>query len=147
MNKTDKHLTRLYVLGLVLMGLIALCFEVIAPDMTGMLFDPEDRSMRTVFETVCIISSIGGVYLALKLLSFPRIRKGCLDEACYKTWAIRRWALLFIPMILCLCTYYFFMSTNVVAFLGIGAICLLFTWPTRERREREMTTVNDNEEN
>lgn len=147
MNKTDKYLTWVYASGLLFMGLIALYFEVIAPDMAGVLFEPEDRSLRTILETISIISSIGGVYLALKLMSFHRVRKACQTESAYRTWAIRRWAVLFIPMILCLCTYYFFMSTNVAAFLGIGAICLLFVWPTRERREREMTPVSDNEEN
>lgn len=143
MDKTDKELTLIYVVSLIIAGGTAVFFEFIAPDFMGILFDEQDRTMRTVLESISIISCLAGVYGALKLLSIPKVAHECTCEDGYWKWALVRWMLVFCPMTICLLTYYLFMSTNVVAFLGIGLICLLFVWPTSSRRMKEMGFFND----
>lgn len=144
MNKTDKKLLCIYVAGLLLLGFIALYFEVLDTDMFGCLWQDEDgRAQRMVMETISILFSLAAVYGALRLMSVPRISALCREEKQYEKWATIRWGLLFTSILLCEVTYYFFMSTNVVAFLGICAIAMLFVWPSATRREREMSQFNE----
>lgn len=144
MNKTDKDLTILYILTLLVMSVIAVLFEFIKPEFMGVFFDPDDRTIRTVMEVLSTLGSLAGVYAAMKLLSIRKVADACQqNEAAYKKWAVCRWLMVAGPMMLCLLTYYLFFSTNVAAFLGIGAIALLFVWPTQDRRRREMNLSNE----
>lgn len=143
MNKTDKKLRCYYVAGLLLSGFIALYFEVLDTDMLGFLWQDEgNRLLRTIMETVSILFSLAAIYGALRLVSIPSIALACREERVYLKWALVRWGLLFGSVLLCEVTYYFFMSTNVVAFLGICAIAMLFVWPSSARRESEMNQSN-----
>lgn len=148
MNKTDKKLLYCYVAGLLLAGFIALYFELLDTDMFGFLWhDGDDRLWRTVMETVSILFSLASIYGALRLISIPRIANACRYENQYVKWAMVRWGMLFGSVLLCEITYYFFMSTNVVAFLGICSVAMLFVWPTSARRESEMNQSNGEIEN
>lgn len=144
MNKIDRALNLIFVSELLCMACVVLLFEVIRPEWMGVCFNPDDRTVCTVMETVSVLGSLAGVYGALKLFSIPSVAmKLSKDGDSYMIWALYRALMLFAPMYLCLFTYYLFISTNVVAFLGIGAICLLFIWPTRSRREREMNRFTE----
>lgn len=136
MNRIDRILICSYVSILVLAGAIYLYFEVISPESMGCLFNPDDRTFRTIMESVSNIASLVCIYGALKLMSLKTIH--CSTEQGYLKWAMVRWAMISFSMLLCLFTYVLFMSTNVVPWLGIGAISLLFVWPTKNRRQREM---------
>lgn len=144
MNKTDKDLTIIYALTILIMGVLAIVFEFVKPELMGVFYDPDDRTIRTVMEVISTLSSLAGVYAALKLLSIRKVADACRqNEEAYKQWATYRWMMVAGPMMLCLLTYYLFFSTNVAAFLGIGAIALLFVWPTQDRRRREMNLSNE----
>jgi len=118
--------------------LVSLFFELISPDSFGFLFDESDRTWRTVFETASIVTSLAGIYGALKLMALPSVTSKIKEEASYMRYAVIRWAMVALSLMLSEITYYFFCSTNVVAFVGICAIALLFVWPTKGRRMREM---------
>lgn len=138
MNRTDQKLKWLYIFTVAVALLICLFFEVICPDYFGFLFDEKDNKWRTIFEAASIFAGLAGIYGALRLMSLPFIINKVKNEDAYLKYAIIRWMLLAVALFLSETTYYFFSSTNVVAFVGICAIALLFVWPTKGRRMREM---------
>lgn len=146
MNRTDRILLCCYVLILVLAGLIYLFFEFVSPESMGCLFDPDDRSLRTILETACNIFSIVCIYGSLRLMVLKKVALECQTDEGYLKWALVRWGMISGSMMLCLLTYELFMSTNVVAWLGICAISLLFVWPTKGRRQREMHQLSEEED-
>ena len=145
MNRTDRILLCCYVFILVLAGLIYLYFEVISPESMGCLFDSDDRTPRTILEAACNIICIVCIYASLRLMALKKVANECKTDEGYLKWALVRWAMMSGSMMLCLLTYELFMSTNVVAWLGICAISLLFVWPTKGRRQREMVQSSEEE--
>ncbi len=143
MNSTDRKLLLLYVLTLLTAGLVCLFFEVLWPEGTGCLFHEEDRTLRTVFETLSILASLAGVYGALRIISLKSVSARLSDEQGYCFWGIVRWGMITVPLLLSELTYYLFLSTNVVAFVAICGIAMLFVWPSADRRIKEMAVSNE----
>lgn len=143
MKDTNKKLLTFYGATIAVAGCICLYFEILHPEHIGCLFDESDRTLRTVFENVSIISSLAIVYGALKMFALTKVRRLVQTEHGYLHWALLRWGMISLALLLCELTYYVFFSTNVVAFIGILAITLLFVWPTEARMKREMGNENE----
>lgn len=146
MNKTDKILLSLYVGALTLAAFIFLYFETVGGDHVGCLYDEKEPAMRVIFEYICIAAGLVSIYGGMKLMVIKKVKQKITEESEYRKYALIRWGMVCGSMLLCELTYYLFLSTNVVAFVAICAIAVLYVWPSASRRQMEMgpqKTSND----
>lgn len=109
----------------------------------GTVFDSVDISSDgnseymalTVMEllTVCLLP------LALKITGFKRIKESARkSDRTYTAIAAARLAMIGVPIIINIVSYYVFMNVAFAYLAIIGTVCLAFVYPSRGRKEDEL---------
>ncbi len=143
MNNLDKKLLILYIVTL-LIGIGGyVYFEFVSPLKEAPLAGIEGyESVKYGAEVITDLIAIAFVYLSVRLLVFPKVQKSIADNKNrYARWAYMRWAMLAIVIFLGEGVHYLFLSPSTVGCPIIGALSLIFVWPTKGRREREIQSA------
>lgn len=95
-------------------------------------------------EVVCDITAIAFVYLALRLMIIGKVKNSIKSNVNnYDRWALIRWAMLAFIIIIGEAVHYLFLSPSTVGCPIIGCLALLFVWPTKGRKEREIAFATE----
>lgn len=109
----------------------------------GTVFDSVDTSsggnqeytVLTVMEllTVCLLP------LALKIMGTKRVKESARkSDRKYTAIAAARLAMIGVPIIINILSYYVFMNVAFAYLAIIGTVCLAFVYPNRGRKEDEL---------
>lgn len=140
MNKLDKQLTLLYVATLIIAIGVYANFEFVAPLTVAPLAGiPHFEDVKYISEVATDLLALAFVYLSLKLMVLGFVRRSIdADNSKYAKWAFIRWGMLAVVMFLGEAVHYLFLSPSTVGCPIIAALALIFVWPTKGRREREI---------
>ena len=143
MSKLDKQLSILFIMTLLVALGTYVYFEFVSPLSVAPLADIDNfQDIKYACEVVADLLAVGFVYLALRLMVLPKVKKSLSsDPTRYAFWTRLRWAMLAIVIFLGMAVHYLFLSPSTIGCPIIGAISLIFVWPTVNRRHSE-TNVN-----
>ena len=136
---------------------IVYCSELFTALLLAVLFETDflpagtmaiDEGQEYVFNMLGVILTIIGLPLALKLMTFKRVRAQIQqNEQNYLQWALIRLMLLNVPLIYNEILYYvtgFNTSCGYLALICVVGFC--FVWPSKEKMLYERAAFGNQEE-
>ncbi len=142
-SRIDRQLTFLYVVTLFIAFLTYVYFEFFhrlteAP-LAGITHFEE---VKYASEVIVDLMAIGFVYLSLRMMSLGYVREQLAQNPLrYRFWALIRCGMLMFVVSSGLAVHYLFLSSSTICCSLIGALAMIFVWPTVNRRQSE-TNVN-----
>ena len=131
--------------------------ELLAPAILAAIFESDklpagataiDEVQEYTFSMFSVVFTLISVPLALKLMTFKRVRVQVQkSEQNYRTWAIMRIALLGVPLIYNTLMYYILGFNTTCGYLGlICAVAFFFIWPSDGKMRYERENFGNQEE-
>ena len=97
-----------------------------------------------VLEVILDLMTIVFCYLAPKLMTLDFVKKSIREnEDNYLTWAVLRWSMLNLVVILPIIFHFIFGCPSVIWCSLVGVIMMIFIWPSRGRRENEIARCKE----
>ncbi len=97
-----------------------------------------------VLEVILDLMTIVFCYLAPKLMTFDFVKKSIREnEDNYLKWAVLRWSMLNLVVILPIIFHFIFGCPSVIWCSLVGVIMMIFIWPSRGRRESEIAMCKE----
>ena len=97
-----------------------------------------------VLEVILDLMTIVFCYLAPKLMTFDFVKKSIREnEDNYLTWAVLRWSMLNLVVILPIIFHFIFGCASVIWCSLVGVIMMIFIWPSRGRGESEIARCKE----